>query len=231
MNNVRGFVVNKTDEKYLATTQDFSKQRLFMWQSIYWQAREPIRNPEVQSVLEFGPGRGVTKALIEHFGIRHVAVDRSDKYNFKPDVHKSIDEFITDEKFDMVCAFQVLEHNPIETLKEYLEIFKSFTNKYIYISLPYNGRWFSLQYNIFLPGKLLRGTILKTWQRLFKNLKPVDEYQKRPDKFNAHWYEVGDKNFTKEDARKFFYDLDLEIVQEYHCISYPHHIFYLMKIK
>ncbi|UCE06678.1 MAG: class I SAM-dependent methyltransferase, partial [bacterium] len=135
-------------------TSDFNEKRYFEWQSIWFQAKEIIQRPDIHSVLEFGSGRNLTKAIVEHFGIRHLAVDVSDR--FCPDVVSSIEEFFTDEKFDMVCAFEVLEHNPFEKFEALLLKMKSFSKQYVYISLPFSGRWFTIQFNVNLPKVLTR---------------------------------------------------------------------------
>lgn len=80
----------------------------------------------------------------------------------------------------MVSAFQVLEHNPLFELKDHLIKMKSLSNKYIYISVPYSGRWMSFNFDLNLfPSRFGRGSksIAFTFPRLFsKKKRPIKQY-------------------------------------------------------
>ena len=58
----------------------------------------------------------------------------------------------------MIYHFKVyIEHNPIEKLESHLLKMKKLTNKYMYISLPFSGRWnqvFNLRGRFFLTYSL-----------------------------------------------------------------------------
>ena len=67
---------------------------------------------------------------------------------------------------------------------------KSLSNKYVYISIPYSGRWFSLNLEMnFMPTKLGRWkkTFLLTWPRLIRKTRQIEKYRLREDKYNPHW--------------------------------------------
>ena len=104
----------------------------------FYQAKEAIINPEIKTMLEFGTGRNLTKAMVEHYGISHKSVDFDNK-KYIPDEVSTIMDFKDNKKYDIVAAFQVLEHNPLNTLEQHLLKMKSLTKKYIYISVPYSG--------------------------------------------------------------------------------------------
>ena len=138
---------DKSGQWYQYYSNDFHNHRKMQFFSIYYQAQEAILNQKVQCMLEFGTGRNTTKALVEHFGVAHKSVDFNDD-NFCPNEVSTILDYHDTEKYDIVSAFQVLEHNPIETLKPHLEKMKSLSNKYVYLSLPFSGRWFSFSINM-----------------------------------------------------------------------------------
>ena len=89
-------------------------------------------------MLEFGIGRGCTSAIIKHFKIKHVGVDFNEE--LFPDHVSTILNYRDKNKYDIVCAFQVLEHNPLESVKSNLKKMMNLSNKYVYISVPYNCR-------------------------------------------------------------------------------------------
>lgn len=217
---------DKTSEAYLYYANDFMEHRIFHWSSVWFQAKEAITNPSVRSVLEFGSGRGVTKALIEHFGIRHLSVDVNDDA-FIPDVCCSIEEFETDERFDMVCAFEVLEHNPFEEFGFYLTKFRRYSKKYVYISLPYSGRWASFHADLNIPKLHFRKSFSIVKERLFKTKRPVDEFRKRENPYSAHWWEVGDRDIPTSTVRSVIEESGLRIMSERHNSFVPYHLFFL----
>ena len=130
------FFSGKASEDYKYFANDFHLHRLIHWTSIYLQSAPIARREDVHSVLEFGSSRNLTKFITEYLGLSHTAVDVSDQ--FRPDHVSSILDFPFEErKFDLVCSFQCLEHNPLEHLDGLIAHMVQFTNRYLYVSLPY----------------------------------------------------------------------------------------------
>ena len=225
---------NKLEDKstswYDYYTADFDDNRKVQFNSIWYQVKDIIRNRSIKTVLEFGTGRNVSKALIEHFNIDHHYVDFDNK-RFIPDEVSTILEYKTDRRYDIVCAFQVLEHNPIETIKDHLIKMNSLSNEYVLISVPYSGRWISINMEMnFMPSRFgrWRKTILITWPRIFKKSRPIEEYKKRNDKYNPHWWELGDKNLSKMIFKNIITEAGLKIKKQFHNEYFPYHYFYLL---
>jgi len=209
---------------------DFNIIRKNQFFSIFYQNHYPLSLDNISTVLEFGHGRGTSAAILRHLDLKVTTVDFNK--NFSPDFVDTILSFQTTNKFDLVCAFQVLEHNPIETIKENLTKMKSLSNKYVYISIPYSGRWFSLNLEMnFMPTKLGRQkkTFLLTWPRLIRKTRPIEKYKLREDKYNPHWWEVGDKKMTKKDFVKIIVNSGLDVEKTFHNEYFPYHLFYLLK--
>ncbi|MBF0138533.1 MAG: class I SAM-dependent methyltransferase [Magnetococcus sp. DMHC-1] len=231
MTSVDNRLDDKNSEWFKDYSNDFRSHRKRQFFSIFYQAGEIITNPEVKSVLEFGSGRNVTKALVEHFGIRHVSVDQNP--NFISDFNGDLGLFTSTETYDMVCAFQMLEHNPLEKIGGILEKFRDLSQKYVFISVPFSGRSgsFSIQTNI----ALLSFSLIRcfTWDRLRKIVRPTEKYQKLPPekKYGPHWWEVGDKNFTLGDMNALLDRSGLKTVKRFHNEFYPYHLFYLLEKK
>ncbi len=109
----------------------FDKKR---WSSLWYQISEVLAlAPE--SVLEIGPGPGIFRAIASQLGVKVKTLDIDPALN--PDYISSVfDMPFQDESFDVVCAFQMLEHLPFNqsliALKEILRI----AGRYVVISLP-----------------------------------------------------------------------------------------------
>lgn len=182
----------KDSAEYLYFANDFQPGRERHWLSIWLQAAPTIMRPDVKSVLEFGGGRDITRSLARHFGIEYTSVDISDR--FFPDVKSSIVDYPFDGKtYDLVCSFQCLEHNPWDEAVELLDHMTKFSHKYLYLSVPYSGGWFSFSFSLRLP-KI-------SWQRSFYSVfdncggGPIDvaalEARPAERKHAGHWWEVG----------------------------------------
>ena len=216
------------DHKYFAN--DFHPHRLIHWTSIYLQCAPIARREDVHSVLEFGSGRNLTKFITEYLGLSHTAVDISEK--FRPDHVSSILDFpFEEQKFDLVCSFQCLEHNPLEQLDGLIAHMVQFTNKYLYVSLPYAGSWFSFSFDVRIPkfhisvdkyfvSDLIGGRRI--------NARPY--YSRPPERFHsAHWWEVGRPGTRKKTVIAQFERHGLRLIDSYHNVFYPHHVFFLFE--
>ena len=103
------------------------------------------------------------------------------------------------------------------------------SNKYVYISLPYSGRWFSVNFSVNLPK--INHSFIKTFtfDRLFPKKRPIDQYRKSDTPYAHHWFEVGDKEFKKKDLEKYAEEAGLKITETKHSHAFPYHIFILME--
>jgi hypothetical protein len=225
--------INTNDKKgnwYKSYTHDFWDSRKFHFFSLYYQSRLAIVDPNIRSMLEFGTGRNTTKALVEHFGIKHKSVDFDNK-TFCPDEVSTLLDYKDSEKYDVVSAFQMLEHNPLETLEENLLKMKSLSNKYVYVSLPFSGRWLSININTsFLPRIGFSKSFLITWNRLIRKSRDIEAFKKRDDLHNPHWWEIGDGNFSKKDFIKLANSNGLNVAKTFHNEFFPYHVFFLLEI-
>ncbi len=82
------------------------------WISIWHQADE-VLSCKPKNVLEIGPGKGVFKAVLGRFGVNVKTLDLDP--SLQPDYVASVTEMpFNSRSFDVVCAFQMLEHLPYE---------------------------------------------------------------------------------------------------------------------
>jgi len=113
-----------------------------------WHQLDEVLAFEPASVLEIGPGPGVFKAVASQFGPRVETLDLDPDLN--PDHVAPADAMtFADKSFDVVCAFQMLEHVPY---KKSLAIFAEMARvalKGVVISLPDAAtRW---PYSLYIP--------------------------------------------------------------------------------
>lgn len=108
-----------------------NKQR---WASMWCQLAE-VMGMKPNRVLEIGPGPGLFRAAASSFGVRVETMDIDPDLN--PDYVASVlDMPFHDNEFDVVCAFQMLEHLPYA---QSLQAFREMTrvaSKGVVISLP-----------------------------------------------------------------------------------------------
>lgn len=157
------------------------------WISMWHQVNEVVKL-EPKSVLEIGPGPGIFKALIQTLGIHIETLDLDD--DLKPDYVASVlDLPFEDNTFDLVCAFQMLEHLPFEnSLKAFSEMSRIAKNN-IVISLPNAAPLFP--YSIYLP-KI--GSVNFSLPRPFFT---------KPHQFDGeHYWEINKKGFYEEFIKK-----------------------------
>lgn len=104
------------------------------WASMWHQLDEVIKlNPE--RVLEIGPGPGVFKATAAAVGIHVETLDLDP--DLKPDHIAAAEAMPFDDgEFDVVCAFQMLEHVPYETSLAIFTDMVRVARKAVVLSLP-----------------------------------------------------------------------------------------------
>lgn len=224
--------MDKTTKEYKYFTNDVRSNREKHWLSIFHQLSIPVCLDDVKSVLEFGPGRGLFGVALKHFGMTYRSVDVVDGYyGYKPDYNSNIAGFSTEDKFDLVCAFQALEHNPPETFVPHLQKMAEISNKYVYVSLPFYGRWFSFNISLNLPKISRNFSKSFVMNRLFPKKRPVEKYRQSKTPYAHHWFEVGDSGFTKKDIRRLASEAGLSVNKMFHSSMFPYHIFVLMEKK
>jgi len=82
------------------------------WASM-WHQLDEVLSLQAASVLEIGPGPGILKAMAALFDTRVETLDIDPE--LRPDhVASASDLPFADRAYDVVCAFEMLEHVPYE---------------------------------------------------------------------------------------------------------------------
>lgn len=134
----------QVDKEHYEFSRYLDKKR---WASI-WHQLDEVLALEPQSVLEVGPGPGLFKAVARTFGVHVETLDLDPE--LQPDHLGSVIEMpFEDNQYDVVCAFQMLEHLPFAgSLKAFAEMARV-ARRGVVISLPDAKRMW--RYVIHLP--------------------------------------------------------------------------------
>lgn len=182
------------------------------WASIWHQLDELI-SISPKEVLEIGAGTGILKELASLFEIKIKTIDIDPELN--PDYIGSVlDLPFLNDTFELVCAFQVLEHLPYDdSLMAFREMVRV-SNKYVIISLPDSRDVF--QYLFHIPKVGVK-----------KLLIPKISLSEKEHIFDGeHYWEIGKKNFK---LNKVVGDLGklCKLQRSFRVFENPYHHFFI----
>ena len=114
---------------------DFSEAHYLRSSSIFMQAQVILNLQEVNTVLEIGSLRGVLTSILRHFKLKVDTCDiESIPFLSLPTFLEDFEHLqISENSYDLVCAFQVLEHNNIKKTPLLLRKMANVSKKYVYI--------------------------------------------------------------------------------------------------
>jgi ubiquinone/menaquinone biosynthesis C-methylase UbiE len=124
-------LVQVSKEHYF--TAEYLSQARFL--GLHAQLNACLEAGKDKTFLEIGPGPGLLYALLCHFGCKVTTVDFAS--DLKPAVVGQLPQLpFGDHTFDIVCAFEVLEHMPFELLGECLREMRRIATKRIILTVP-----------------------------------------------------------------------------------------------
>ncbi len=187
------------------------------WSSIWCQLNE-VYQLSLNSVLEIGPGPGVFKATAAAIGIKIDTVDLDPE--LQPDYIASATSLpFADQSYDIVCAFQMLEHLPFEDSLKALAEMSRVAKKNIIISLP------DVLTLIILRIKLPK---LKEYQL---NI-PVPLNKIKTHVFDGeHYWEINKRNYSLKKVQNAFLAStpSIKLVRTYRNPQNPYHRFFIFE--
>lgn len=160
------------------------------WAS-YWYQLDCLRRLSPSSVLEIGVGTGLLAWYAhQRLGLECKTVD------LDPELHPDYVGDITDlasvvgaQSFDLVVAFQVLEHLPFDQLEPCLRQMSLVARDRVVISLPYSG--------VHLGARLRLGRFIAS----FGTTIPCFQKMKFEEDGQHHW-EIGARGYPLRRVRR-----------------------------
>ena len=183
--------------------------------SYYWQLRETLALAP-SSILEVGVGDRVFGDFIKNnTSVAYTSVDVAE--DLHPDIVGSILKLPFDDKsFDVVCAFEVLEHLPFEQFDRAVAELSRVARSHVVISIPHFGPMFSFSFKIpFVPE------IRVAWKIPFPK-KHV---------FNGqHYWELGKSGYPIRRIREILQSRG-EIIHDFVPFGNAYHHFFALRVE
>ena len=137
----------------------------------------------IQSILEIGPGSGYFSSILKNLGYDVKTADIKSRTN--PDYLGDFLEVDIPERFDMVAAFEMLQHLPYEDLPAALEKIAALSSRYVFISVPASVHRFGLSVDI--PRLLAPRRLGLGWLRGSHTLSMTWEWPRNADPSEPNW--------------------------------------------
>lgn len=183
------------------------------WVSYFHQIGESLAlKPD--SILEVGTGDGVYKNyILNNTKILYKNLDIAQDLN--PDIVGTVDNIpLENDSFDLVCAFEVLEHLPFERFEKCLSELKRVSKKYIIISLPHFGP--PIKFCLKIP-------FIKEIKFSFKipfSIRHVFDGQ--------HYWEIGKTGYSSRKIKKIIKS-HFVLMKDFIPFENQYHHFYILK--
>lgn len=151
------------------------------------------KDKDKNRILEIGVGSGIISDYLKKSGFNITTCDFDKELG--PDVVADIRQLpFNKDSFEIITAFEVLEHLPFEELNSALAEMKKISSKYVVISLPYRSTGFEIVFKF--PG--LRSLFRKDFVNWFFRI---------PLKFGGikvsgqHYWEMDGVNYRLDKIR------------------------------
>lgn len=190
----------------------FNKDR---WMS-YWYQISLISKLKQKSVLEVGAGANFLKKYFSDDKMTYKTLDIAKDLN--PDILGGVDNIpLKENSFDLVCAFQVLEHLPFEKFEQCLKEMQRVSKKDVLISLPYSHRYYYVKIKIPFAEPFYFGLLIPRFLLKYK--------------FSGeHYWEIGTRGYSlnriKKVMSKYF-----KVKQIIHPNENKYHVFFVLEKK
>ena len=219
----------------LETQAKYEKPNAFLGLSAesYFFQIKCIKNLDVNSILEVGPGEGFCATNLLRAGYEYETMDfyNKESYDFEITYKEDLSNFDSKnhpKKYDLTCAFQVLEHFDYSRFKDNVRKLSDISKKYIFISLPYSCIGFSFNLRLHISQIINVDRRINLYLPTFKkNRKYREEYMKRYP-WAIHYWEIGRREYPLKRILNDLKSLNLSILNKTHGPN-PYHYFLLCK--
>ncbi len=191
-----------------------SKQRFIS----YWHQINEIKILTPKSVLEVGIGTGFVSHYLRNIGINLTTIDNDGKLN--PDIVADVSALpFKDSSFEVVAAYEILEHMPYKKSLQALGELKRVSSSHIIISVPNAIPILRIELPLPKFGKFRR-----LYNRPFYSPR-IHE----PDPYSGHQWEIGKKGYPLGRITTDINKSGLKIEKNYRVFEVPYHHFFILK--
>ena len=184
----------------------------------YWHQIHEILERDPQKVLEIGIGNGFVSRYLKEQGVTLTTCDSDQK--LKPDFVASITKLpFAGNAFDVVSAFEVLEHLPYREALAALGELKRVSSMWVILSIPDATRTLRIEFPIPKWGK---------FKKLFIVPKLHPLVHKSPDENGHHW-EIGKKDYPLSRILSDIKNAGFRIEKTYRVFEFPYHRFFVLR--
>jgi len=177
----------------------------------FWHQIDEVLSMQPESVLEVGPGPGITTDILRKQGIKVTTVDYADDVG--ADMVASVLSLpFSDGEYDVVLCCEVLEHIEFSSFRLALAEISRVSKRGAIISLPHAGRFWP--YKIYLP-KI--GTVGFGFDLQFFRKKHVFDGQ--------HYWELGKRGFNLNTIKSELLHC-FKSVKDFRLLDNPYHHFF-----
>ncbi len=169
------------------------------WRS-YWHQQKLMEGfiDKVDRVLEIGVGSGFAANYLKSKNISVTTIDIDNSKN--PDIVANIVQYNLPKTYDHILAFEVFEHIPYNEFEYVLEKLNKHTNKYIFLSVPYNEKvWLNVELYLHVFGSFKLSIRTRRNKLTTKN----------------HFWEIKYRNHSKKSIEKTFQKFNFNVKREF----------------
>lgn len=179
----------------------------------YWHQIQEILIRQPSQVLEIGVGNGFVSSYLRRAGIKVVSVDIDS--SLYPEIVASVTRLpFRKFVFDIVVAYQVLEHLPFEIFEQCLTEMANISRRHVLISLPDRRPFLSIRAGIY------------PWVAREINLTIPVLIPKKHLFDGEHYWEIGKRGYSIGAVLKILRKVGLKIKGHYRVPEKPlHHLF------
>lgn len=183
----------------------------------YWYQIKEVLMAKPENVLEIGCGTGVTASYLTKKSSAEVTTLDID-LELDPDVGGSIHRLpFSENHFDTVVAFEVLEHIPYDLFKKALIEIGRVTKKKTIISVPDARRYWKID---------LRFLGIRNCRKLVT----VPRLSEREHKFDGeHYWELGKQNYPYSKISNSISEAGFTIQNDYRVFESPGKHFFILE--
>ncbi len=193
----------------------------------YWHQIDEIEKLEPENVLEIGVGRGFVAEYLKKYGFDVTTVDLKEWTN--PDVIANILKLpFAEESFDVVGAFQILEHLPFEKFEEVISELYYVCRDHVVISVADVRFYFKIDIEFikFVDSEKLLTLPLNKFlfaSKLNKILGSLED-----PKTKSHYWEIGRKDYPMWRIKEKIKSVGFCIEKKYRIFENPYHTMFVL---